>query len=325
MQSIPTISVIVTTWRRPQLALRAVESVLAQNLKPLEVIVVEDGPATGLGCVIGDKFGANVVYHAAGTNRGLGAARNAGFALSKGEWVAFLDDDDLWTQDRLSRTFQLLVDATSVRSEIGVLVCGVRVLKSGGDVIRLVPKKGVLTVRSCISSQGLRTYQSSLIVRRSVFNLTGGYDERVRNSVDHDFWMRLSIVDPYVLFDDECLVIDDCSGGSMRLTFDGTRRADAVCQFLSRWAPAIEDIVGKDHLPTFTNQYLVRVLGALTAEMVVQGRLLEAVELIKRVGTSTRDWKSVLKVAALCCRRGFGIVVPARLRPVIRRILNVLL
>jgi len=95
------ISVIIPTVRRPLLVMRAVNSVLAQSIADLEVVVVIDGPdpetTHALGAVADDRL--RFIQNP----RPLGSAgaRNVGIEAARGEWVAFLDDDDEWLKDKL--------------------------------------------------------------------------------------------------------------------------------------------------------------------------------------------------------------------------------
>jgi glycosyltransferase involved in cell wall biosynthesis len=95
-----SISVVVTYHdERPEFLREAVQSVLAQTLEPVEVVVVDDGSARPCADLVSD-LGRGVRYlHQ--ENAGLGAARNAGVAATGGEFVAFLDADDVWPPDRL--------------------------------------------------------------------------------------------------------------------------------------------------------------------------------------------------------------------------------
>jgi len=108
----PLVSVVIPTKGRPELLTRAVNSVLAQTMADLEIIVVVDGddPATveQLGLVTDSRlrFLVNAV------SRGSGAARNQGGADAKGQWIGFLDDDDEWLPTKLERQLALGEGAT---------------------------------------------------------------------------------------------------------------------------------------------------------------------------------------------------------------------
>lgn len=97
------VSVVIPTRNRPELVLRAVESVAAQSYGNLEIIVVIDGPDTATESALASFGDPRLRVLALPESRGGSDARNAGIAASKGEWVAFLDDDDEWLPEKLAR------------------------------------------------------------------------------------------------------------------------------------------------------------------------------------------------------------------------------
>lgn len=96
----PLISVIIPVYNGERYVAEAIQSVLDQDYQPIEIIVLNDGSTDGTSAVV-DQFGGQVrqCYQA---NHGLGDARNKGVEASHGNYVAFLDADDLWTPQKLS-------------------------------------------------------------------------------------------------------------------------------------------------------------------------------------------------------------------------------
>jgi glycosyltransferase involved in cell wall biosynthesis len=103
----PKVSVVIPTYNRAATVPRAIESVLAQTVSDLEVIVVDDGSSDDTGKVLGEIFGDRIRYYAQ-ANQDASAARNKGIAEAQGEWIAFLDSDDLWEKDKLEWQFKTL-------------------------------------------------------------------------------------------------------------------------------------------------------------------------------------------------------------------------
>jgi glycosyltransferase involved in cell wall biosynthesis len=95
----PLVSVIIPVYNCEAYLAEAIGSVLAQTYRPLEIIVVDDGSTDGTADVA-HRFQNTVEYHRQ-THRGSSAARNAGVELAQGDYVAFLDADDLWLEDKL--------------------------------------------------------------------------------------------------------------------------------------------------------------------------------------------------------------------------------
>ena len=103
----PRVSVIVPTYNRPGFLARALASIRAQTYQDYEIIVINDG---GMGVhQLCDLFGPMIFYKQHGENRGLPAARNAGIRLANGEYIAYLDDDDLWLPDHLSKLISVRI------------------------------------------------------------------------------------------------------------------------------------------------------------------------------------------------------------------------
>ena len=100
MKSKPLVSVIIPVYNREKYLAEAIESVLAQTYRPIEVIVVDDGSTDG-SADIAKRFGSPVRYYFQ-PNSGAGAARNRGIAVARGSFLAFLDSDDLWVEDKLT-------------------------------------------------------------------------------------------------------------------------------------------------------------------------------------------------------------------------------
>lgn len=94
-----TVSVVVPTYNRAELLKRTIESILAQTVLPLEVIVVDDGSTDHTPDVCA-AFGESIRYIRQ-ENQGLSMARNTGIRTSRGDWIAFCDSDDLWRPRKL--------------------------------------------------------------------------------------------------------------------------------------------------------------------------------------------------------------------------------
>lgn len=124
------VSVIIATRYRPKLLLRAISSVLAQTIKDFEVIIVIDGPdeATSLELANFDSPHFHVIQLP--FNQGCPNARNQGVAIAKGEWIAFLDDDDEWLPTKLESQLWL---AQQSAYQWPVISCGVIARTPKGD------------------------------------------------------------------------------------------------------------------------------------------------------------------------------------------------
>ena len=102
----PLISVIVPVYNREQYVAEALDSILAQDYRPLEIIVVDDG-STDRTPEIVQSYGSQLIYLCQ-ENQGVAAARNSGIDYAHGQFLAFLDSDDIWVEGKLSAQMALL-------------------------------------------------------------------------------------------------------------------------------------------------------------------------------------------------------------------------
>ncbi len=102
----PLVSVVIPTYNRAPFLLQAIESVLGQTYQNVEVIVVDDGSTDGTSAALHPYL--DRITYIQQDNRGASVARNVGIAASNGEFIAFLDSDDLWLPDKLSAQLSLL-------------------------------------------------------------------------------------------------------------------------------------------------------------------------------------------------------------------------
>lgn len=104
----PVLSVVIPTRNRAYLVSEAIESALNQRPGHVEVIVVDDGSTDDTAKVVTDNFGSRIRLLHTSERRGVGAARNAGLRVARGEFIAFLDDDDLWLPGKLDAELNAL-------------------------------------------------------------------------------------------------------------------------------------------------------------------------------------------------------------------------
>ena len=196
----PLVSVIIPTFDRSAWVGEAIASVLTQTYQHLELIVVDDGSHDATPQAV-PAFGPALTYiwqaHA-----GVSAARNRGVAASRGELVAFLDSDDLWLPGKLAAQVALLQQQPHAQAcytdEIwirhGVRVNPKRIhQKHSGWLFEL-------SLPRCIISP------SSIMLRRTLWNQLGGFDERLPACEDYDLWLRLTLATPVVLLPERLIV-----------------------------------------------------------------------------------------------------------------------
>lgn len=183
----PGLSVIIPTRNRAALVCDAIESVLAQSHDDLEILVVDDGSEDETAEVVGG-FGPPVrrIHQ---QHRGPAAARNHGLRLARGEFLGFLDDDDLWSAGKLELQMPpLLADAA-----IDIVL---------GHTQRMIRDRGRVGENAFVPYRApVRLYSLGAgLFRRSAFERVGPLDEKMRHAEDDDWFMRAQSLQLRMLF-----------------------------------------------------------------------------------------------------------------------------
>jgi glycosyltransferase involved in cell wall biosynthesis len=168
----PSVSVVMTLYNSERFIGEAIESVLAQTYTDREIIVIDDGSTDGSAAVV-QRFGGVVRYEYQ-PNRGAAAATNAGVRLSSGEYIAFLESDDVWQPAMLADKMAVFES----RPEIGAVNNDLQYVSEQGvvehDLIRgWRPDESF--ARTFL--KGFNFMLSSLMLRRSAFAAAGPFDE----------------------------------------------------------------------------------------------------------------------------------------------------
>ncbi len=184
----PGVSVVIPSYNCANYVGEAVESVLAQSRPPHEVIVVDDGSTDDTATALRPYLGRIRVLSQA--NRGLPAARNAGAALATAPWIAFLDADDTWLPEKLSRQMTLADDPAVALIYSDRFNTGARGTLPAVQGHRLELYEGDIFVPLLV--QGNHLTASSAVVRADVFRALGGFAEHLRAAEDWDLWVRVA-------------------------------------------------------------------------------------------------------------------------------------
>ena len=204
MASEPLVSVVMPAYNVAWCVGRAVDSVLAQDFRAWELIVVNDGSTDGTRQLL-EGYGAAVTVLNQ-ENRGMSAARNAGIRRTRGTYVAFLDADDWWLPGKLSRQVELMQG----RPEIGFSSTTVRVEDGDGRLLNLWRcPNGSTEILATLFAQNAAIAGgcSAVMVRRELLDRVGLFDETLRGFEDPDLWMRLAAVSGYACIDETLAVI----------------------------------------------------------------------------------------------------------------------
>lgn len=181
---------IIPTYNRRELVLRAIDSVLAQTQPVDEILVVDDGSTDGTGEALRARYGERIRYHWQ-ANAGVSAARNAGMALATGRYFALLDSDDLWRPEKTAQQTAWL----DAHPEFGMVLCDVVRVDADGTPYDTFHRREVLredgwALRWLLLNPSL--VPASVMFRREVFETCGGFDPALRTAEDIDFHLRVA-------------------------------------------------------------------------------------------------------------------------------------
>jgi glycosyltransferase involved in cell wall biosynthesis len=197
----PKVSVVIPTHERAYKVQKTIDSALAQTFSDFEIIVIDDGSSDGTGEILAEKYGDRIRYYFQ-MNQGASVARNRGVQEARGEWIAFLDSDDLWEPEKLEWQFKTL---EQLDSQCGACYTDVHLLNYpetrtffqlaegnyrhqgpigiNHEALRLLVRPGGAGMVICLSS---------LLARAEVIRKSGGFDTKLLYSQDSEFMFRLA-------------------------------------------------------------------------------------------------------------------------------------
>ena len=188
MTSDREVTVVIPTRNRWQLLERTLDSALRQNGVTLEVIVVDDGSTDETPERLAEPPDerVRVIRHA--SSRGVAAARNVAIEQARGEWLAFLDDDDLWSPEKL----RVQIAAAQARQAVWAYSSAVIVDEhlAVKDLIDAPPPERL--IERVLPYNPIPAGASNVVARRDVVREVGGYDESLSQLADWDLWIRLA-------------------------------------------------------------------------------------------------------------------------------------
>lgn len=181
------ISVIIPSYNSSKYILKAIESVLNQTYKHIELIIVDDGSSDDTKEVLA-KYSDKIIYYYQ-ENRGPAAARNIGVSLSSGYYVAFLDADDYWDITKLEKSINIFNNS----KDVGIVCCNLKYIDSNGNVIHL-RRVGDLSSEQIKSKMYLTSLISPVtaVFKKNIFIEVGGFDQNLRYAEDWDLFFKMT-------------------------------------------------------------------------------------------------------------------------------------
>ncbi len=192
------ISVIITTYNSASYIERTLNSVLEQKELPYEIVIVDDGSSDDTVSVINAYVDKNQdiyknIYLFQQHNQGAGAARNKAVKEAKGEWIAFLDSDDIWMPEKIKKVKEIISEKPKytiiAHDEYAVdeddleykQLCNLHDRYDDSVDLFLQLYEGNFLSTSC------------MVIKKDIIESAGGFDERLRSAQDYDLWIRCGL------------------------------------------------------------------------------------------------------------------------------------
>jgi glycosyltransferase involved in cell wall biosynthesis len=213
------VSVIIPTFNRADKLPRAISSVLSQTFNDFEIIVVDDGSVDDTPLSL-SQFQGDIRYIRHPKNMGVSAARNSGIKASQAPLIAFLDSDDYWMPEKLDVQTQFFRENTKeviCQTEEIWIRKGVRVnpgkkhLKPSGDIFKQ-------SLKLCLVSP------SAVMLKRSLLDRVGLFDQEFPVCEDYDLWLRVSCEYPVHLIDRDLVVKEGGAPDQLSTSIKGMDR-----------------------------------------------------------------------------------------------------
>jgi glycosyltransferase involved in cell wall biosynthesis len=235
------VSVVIPTYNRARTIKRAVDSVLAQSWKPIEIIVVDDGSTDETAQLLEDYRDKIRVIHQ--ENRGASAARNTGIKASNGEIISFLDSDDTWLPEKTERQAKLLQKTQPYG--VTCCVCNATMLFSKGTVTSfaaagLSPElsEGLWVNPAEVLATRFLFFNQVVAVRRDAIDQSGYFREDLKIMEDYDLELRLSITGPWAFITDPLVVWHEDAGNGLSRNLDEADLCRRTFEILNNWREA---------------------------------------------------------------------------------------
>ena len=188
--SAPLVSVIIPAYNSANYIVDTINSVLQQSMQDFEIIVVDDGSTDQLKEVLAPFIRNKQIEYIEQANQGVSAARNHGYKRSQGQYIAFLDADDVWLNDNLEARLNKFKFG-----DFGLVHADAFVIDGHSNKLpqMLSGNEGNL-LNDILAWNGTQVPgPSSILLKREVIQEVGLFDEQLSTSADHDFFIRVAV------------------------------------------------------------------------------------------------------------------------------------
>lgn len=305
--SAPSISVVVPCYNARAYIGATLRSVIAQRLPDLEIIVVDDGSSDGSAELVARDFPQVRIERQ--SNQGVAAARNRGIELARGDWIAFVDADDIWLPGKLQAQMRLLQEHPEA-------LCCYSAWKvwrseqpepSPTELAKVEDENGLADrwqgASGWIYDQLLLdcwVWTSTVLVKRELLQQLGGFDPALRLGEDYDLWLRISRHTPILRVPQALALYRDHPHSITKRPPDINYQALVVTRAIERWG--YRAVQGEDADPKAVARAMARCWNYFAAAHLQSRNTRQALkagrEALRWRIINWTTWKLLLKAMA---------------------------
>ncbi|BFM10390.1 glycosyltransferase [Simiduia litorea] len=286
----PLVSIVIATYNMAQYLPQAVDSILNQEWKNIELIVVDDGSADNTADVM-EKYAQDPrVNYIKNTNQGQPKAKNCGIKHTKGEFIAFCDADDLWEPNKLTVQMPLFKSP-----RVGVVFSDVSNIDENNK--RYSVDRTEIGFRGNVTEQLLhRNFVpfGTAVIRRQCIVQNGIFDEEFRMGIDWDLWLRYSLNWEFDYVNDRTYVYRKWSG-QMSSNYRG--RYDHAFRILQKFERRFRSQVEPKILKlAWADMYVSQANAIARNEKLFKEPLLGVIKGLSIAPTYVAGWRLLAKL-----------------------------
>lgn len=196
------VSIVIPTYNRAYILSRAIESVLNQTYRNIELIIIDDGSTDNTEEIVKNFSDPRIKYIRHSENRGIPFSRNTGIKNSKGDFIAFLESDDEYLPKKIEKIMRIFRDSLA---HIGMVASNYYIMDEKGKEKR---------IRKTDNKKRIFPHVSSWVIRSRVFEKVGLFDERILLSDEVDFFSRFRKRFSFHFIDEPLLVVRRSKDGA---------------------------------------------------------------------------------------------------------------
>lgn len=288
------ISVVITTHDRDKELKRAIESVLNQTYKHIELIIIDDN-TTKTTLEVVNQYKQDLVY-VKSNQSGLTFSRNLGLNLAKGRYLVFLDDDDELLRDSIFKRFSLfnnLEDSIKAKTAFIYSGCSLELVNENRVTYNMPSIEGDTSL--AIQNGKIATIPSTFFLNKEVFfKYNIKFDETFTSFVDHDFFMSIASKKLHIYFVNEPLTKTYIYPNKKSMVNDVDKRIINIKKFFEKWSPVLIENQKSDGYIIFKTNYVAKEYSSLISNSILSLDFLSLKKLVKDLTSFTGQTNNLM-------------------------------